>query len=176
VACSRYWPTVVAYPECLTCYRMTSDGLAAQFVNGDWNDSFSVIVIANEDLYSVKEVLYAHQRAPLSPPQNIRKIEEMDRLYPDEWFTKFFLGLIKEAGQDAAGAAELYRRAIELSHSRNWQPFLRLAYVLRQQQRLQEAQLILHEVRVLRPDMGEMVQASITEMGGAGKGKERAVS
>ncbi len=164
ISCSRQSPNVVASPEFLTCYRMNDDGIAAQFIEGKWQDLFAVIAIANEDLYSVKEVLHAHQRVPLSAPANIRRMRELDALHPGQWFMKFFLGLLAEAEGQGENAVNLYAQAIELSGGRNWQPYLRMAYVLNQRRCIHDAKMMLHEVRILRPDLAEMVQASLREL------------
>jgi glycosyltransferase involved in cell wall biosynthesis len=165
VSCSRFNPKVAQADELLTCYRMNDDGIAATFIDGKWQDCAIVVIMTNEDLYSVQEILGAHDGVPKSAPNNIKRMNELNRIHPRQWFLKFFLGLVAESEGNRDEALSLYKRSIELSGEKNWQPMYRLAMLAHSNGQLAEAQSLYHEVRILRPDMGAVVNPIMKEIG-----------
>lgn len=170
--CCRFTRKVTQSKELLTCFRFSNDGLAAQYVQGKWRESVSVLAITNEDLYCVDEIIDAHRSVPVSAENNILRVAVLDRIHVDQWFSKLFMGLVAENQGNLEEARSLYLRAIELSGGRNWQPLFRLGKLLHGRGVWPEALILLHETRILRPDTAALVNPLIAEMNSKLGGKK----
>jgi len=172
-SCSRHNPKVTQSKECLTCYRTNETGIAATFIDGKWDDCVSVVAIANEDLYSVDEVLSAHIRVPKSAEANIQRMKELDLIHPNEWFLKFFLALVAESEGRPVDAMQLLTEAVELDDTHNWQPMYRLALLYQRERAYEPARQLFHAVRALRPDMKKYVEDCLDEISEAVTGQKK---
>lgn len=166
VSVSRFLPIVVRSDEHLTCYRTNDTGIAATYIDGRWQDCVSVVAMANEDLYSVDEVLSAHQHFPASDPVSLKRVRELASAHRNEWLGQFFMALLHESAGNIEESMGFYQNAIELSNYRNWQPIYRLARVLDTRTRVNEIVTLLHNTRTLRPDMRRFVDPRIKELTG----------
>ena len=117
--------------------------------------------INDDDLYSVEEVLKAHENLILIKEKSFEREKALDMKHPNEWFLKFYFGVIFESKKDYQNAFNCYVKALELTNAKNWQVAFRLSKVLKIFNRFEEAKNLEFLVRTLRPDMWRFLDRKI---------------
>jgi hypothetical protein len=163
VACSRIGFQVARSSEHLTRYRIQTTGLQSEHINGRWRDCFDVVAMANEDLYMVDEILACHAHFSTSHPPSLQRVEKLAARHSDDWFGQFLIGLLHESRGEAQEAIHRYSAAHSLATTKSWQPLLRMGLLLEQFGKRADAAPILHECRILRPDLGRIVNERLQQ-------------
>lgn len=158
INCTRYGLKAYRIPEFLFQYRASDNGLASIFTDR-YRECLGLVMTSNSSLYSVDEVIWAHEYLGAQMPQNfIDRFSSQLLLHPNSWLLKFWLGLVAEFHRDVQRALTLYSEAVALSAYLEWQPLFRLGSLLLTNGIEQDAFQLLHRVRIQRPDMGRRVQ------------------
>ena len=153
--------TVTKIPEKLFRYRVTTGGLAEQYIKDTWEHSFSLVVTSNESRYGCDRVFTA-QRTLLSMPERwYQRFIQQDVLHPDEWLLKFWLAIAAQGRGLQEEAKGLYALAVKLSNSQNWQPIFHLAELFAQEGNTVVANHLYLQVRILRPDTERIIEGKI---------------
>lgn len=147
--------------EKLFLYRSNNDGIASTYIEGAQRDCLTMCQINDDDLYSVEEVLKAHENLILIKEKSFEREKALDMKHPNEWFLKFYFGVIFESKKDYQNAFNCYVKALELTNAKNWQVAFRLSKVLKVFNRLEEAKNLEFLVRTLRPDMWRFLDRKI---------------
>jgi hypothetical protein len=161
VACSGVGLKVARSPERLTRYRIQKTGLQSEHINGRWQDCCDIVVMANEDLYMINEILACHAHFPTSHPPSLNRIELLAARHTDDWLGQFLTGLLCESRGDSQGALTRYTSAYSLTNNKSWQPLLRIGLLLERMGRRSEAAPFFHECRIMRPDLGMLVNEKL---------------
>ena len=148
--------------EPMLLYRMTSDGLAKQYIKDTGDLSLSLVSTSHSSLYAVSEILHGHDVLSKMPNHWINKIQGQDKLHPNEWLLKFWLALVAESKNDFITAKSLFGAAIQLSNAKEWQAIYRYALILEKENDLANAMNLFHLVRTLEPEMNKYVGEKIT--------------
>jgi hypothetical protein len=164
VACSRCGLQVARSSERLTRYRIQSTGLQSEHINGRWQDCFDIVAIANEDLYMVEEVLACHAHFPTSHAPSLQRVETLAARHPNSWLGQFLTGLLYESRGNAPEAINRYTAAHNLSNNKSWQPLLRIGLLLERLDRRRDAAPFLHQCRIMRPDLGMLVNEKLKNL------------
>jgi glycosyltransferase involved in cell wall biosynthesis len=155
--------SVARIEEKMLLYRMTSDGLAKQFIKDTGDLSLSLVSTSNCSLYAVSEILYGHDVLAKMPLHWISKIEKQDLLHQNEWLLKFWLGLVAQNQNNIEKAKSLFGLSIQHSNAKEWQPLYKYALILEQQNDLTNAMNLFHLVRTLEPEMNKYVGDKISK-------------
>jgi hypothetical protein len=163
VATSTFGLQVARSSERLTRYRIQSTGLQSEHINGRWQDCLDVVVMANADLYMVDEVLSCHAHFPTSHTPSLQRVETLATRHSDDWLGQFLTGLLCEARGNAQEAINRYTAAHSLAPTKSWQPLLRIGLLLERMGRARDSAPFLHECRIMRPDLGRLVNEKLTQ-------------
>ena len=163
INCSRYDLVVKKIPEKLFRYRRTNDGLLTNYLKDKWEQPVSLMMLANEDLYNIKDVEFAQGAVVKGGQSWLEKFRRQDAQHPNEWLLKFVLGIYEEAAGNRQRALELYGQAAHLSKLKAWLPLYRIALIVESQGQVPAAEDLYHQVRILRPDMHFMVGTKADE-------------
>lgn len=161
INCSRHELIVYQIQEPMLLYRRASDGLAKVFIKDTWQMSVSMMMTCNEDLYPVSEVLWAHTKLASSPAHWVERFTDYSKRYPDQWILKLWLGMFADVKGNTNEAILAYTSCAELSAMKQWQPLYRLAQLLETLGDKNQASKLLHECRILRPDLNSLVKDKI---------------
>lgn len=158
-------PLIVAHiPEKLFLYRVDSKGLASQYIKDTWNFSVSLVMTSNEAKYPLEKLYKAHTSLSVMPKHWIERFEKQFQQYSDEWLLAFWLGLNARTKGEVETAKELFRRSIDLSGGRNWQPFFSLALMAKAEGNSPLTLECFDWVRLLRPDTEEVINQQIKSL------------
>ena len=149
-------------PEKLFRYRVTEGGLANNYIKDSWNQSVSLMMTSNEDLYAVTETIQAHTILGDMRQSWFERMQKQDALHPNEWLLKLWMGLYYKAKGNPQQAFELFRLAAQLTNAKNWQPILLLGMLSEEQQDKKSALELYHHARTLRPDLGPILTPRIS--------------
>jgi hypothetical protein len=163
VSCSDLGLLVARSSERLTRYRIQSTGLQSEHINGRWHDCFDVVAMANEDLYMVNELLACHAHFPTSHGPSLLRVEALANRHPEDWFGRFLTALLCEARGDVQGALDRYLAAHAFAVKKSWQPLLRIGLLLERMGKAKESIPFFHECRIMRPDLGVVVNDKVKE-------------
>ncbi len=170
IKCSMHKLAVRRIEEKLFRYRVTKTGLAEQFIKDSYERSVSMMVTSNSSLYSVEQCLWAHGQLANVPQAWADKIIAQDKLHPNEWLLKFWLGTLMETTKQLEHAAAYYHQSHELAQGTQWQPLFRLGILLENSNPRQALQS-LHIARTERPDLDKVVWTKLDELMGIVKEK-----
>lgn len=148
--------------EKLFRYRVTHSGLAHNYIKDSWPRSVSLMMTSNNLLYPVEEVLWAHEQLAQMPQMWIDRFKKQDALHNREWLLKFWIGLAALGKGEAQEAKQWFNRAAELAPKEQWQPLLRLALLKEAMGDIAGSRVMLHQSRLLRPDLNRYVSEKIS--------------
>jgi len=146
--------------EKLFRYRATGSGLALTYIDDSWNQSVSLMITSNDDLYCIEQVLAAHNHLYKMRANWAERFQKQVALHSQEWLLPFWLALFHEGQGELQTARELYVRANQLHGGQSWQALYRLAALSEQSHPIDAAHLY-HVVRTRRPDMEGVVKGKI---------------
>jgi glycosyltransferase involved in cell wall biosynthesis len=165
LSCSRHELRPIRGPQPLIRYRVTQEGLAHRFVNGRWHDCAVLLVLANQDLYSVEEVLESISHFSSSDPHSIERCVLLRSLHPTDLLLRYLNALILESQGKKQEALAEYEVALQFSQERWWPALFSMAMcILGEQsdtQRHEWAFYLLHRARTYRPDLRRYVSPMI---------------
>jgi hypothetical protein len=134
-------------------YRATKDGLHEKFIEHHRKECLALLLTSNEDLYPVGELLAAHNQIAELDQALFKKLSDTSLKNPSEWLPFFWSGLVNEGRRQNDDALKAYLRATELSGGLNWQPILRIGYLMSQTGHGAQARSLMTKVKELRPDL-----------------------
>lgn len=158
VNCTRYGLKVKRLEEFLFMYRSSTDGLASIFTDR-YKECLSMVMTANQDLYTVDEVLWALQFVGTVPERFVQRFEMQIALHPKEWLLHLWLGIISERTGNLQKALEYFNSCVEITNQKNWLPIYKLGQILQNHGQPTEARTYFHQVRILRADMQDKLAA-----------------
>ncbi len=158
---SRYNLIPIKSEEKLFLYRSNDDGIASTYIEGAQRDCLTICQINDDDLYSVEEVLKAHENLILIKENSFKREKTLDEKHPNEWFLKFYFGVVAESKKDYQSALDYYAKALELTNGQNWQVAFRLSRLLYALNQIQDAKNLEFRVRTLRPDMWKYLEEKL---------------
>lgn len=157
INCSRHDLKLKKLDQKLFHYRVTTDGLAHEYIKDNWPRGVSLMITSNDDLYPVETVLWAHEQLKHVSDKWRERFERQHNMYQNEWILKLWLGLAAEGRQEFKKAFDYYHRIYEITNGQNWQAMFRIALHLEHENPRQSA-LLFHTVRTSRPDMERFVK------------------
>ena len=152
---------VVRFSEALFRYRVTSSGLANQYIKDSGGLSRAHVATGNQSLYPPSELLIAHDLLISMPEKWVKRLELQDALHQQEWLLKFWLGLSKLKTNNREEALHFFSQAIALSGARDWQPLYHYALLAVEKGQVKEAYSLYHEIRIICPAMRPTVEKKI---------------
>lgn len=160
IKCSMHQLVVRRIEQKLFRYRVTSSGLAEQYIKNSYERSVSMMITSNSSLYSVDLCLWAHGQLTKVPQSWVDKVIAQDKLHPNEWLLKFWIGILLEATNQREQAAALYQESHQLARGTQWQPLYRLGLLL-EEKNPRTALQSFHIARTERPDLDRIVLGKI---------------
>lgn len=131
--------------------------LASGWSAGSEKDLLPFVSVLNHDLYPVDEVILNHGKCAFLPPALLAEVAQLARVHTHDWAPRFFLGCIAEHCGKTDEAMSHYAESISLSAEKNWQPIYRLGLLVQRLGKEREAAEFFHCCRLLRPDLGRLL-------------------
>jgi len=163
VAMTRFNARFRKVPRKAFRYRQTGTGLYHSFIREAWEWGVCMLMCAQDDLYGIDEVLASCQKLQGMPERWILKFKNQLALHPTEWLPSLWLGFVAEGKGDVAEALRLFQQACSVSRFTAWLPLYKLG-MLAEQFDINTSIQAFHQVRILRPEMGRIINARIEEL------------